>query len=132
MDKKLVATAAAPAAIGPYTQAVRSGALVFTSGQLGLVPGSGLLAGDTLEEQARQALVNLAAVLTASGASLASVLKCTVFMKDLAGFPEFNRIYADFFKEQPPARSCVEVARLPKDALVEIEAVAVVNEASDT
>lgn len=125
MDKRIVHTDAAPAAIGPYSQAVVSGDLVFTSGQVALHPGTGELVGATAVEQAEQAFANLDAVLTAAGATRASVLKCVVFLKDMGEFAAVNEVYARFFEgTEPPARSCVEAARLPKDALFEIEAVA--------
>ena len=124
MGNSIINTDRAPAAIGPYAQAVRVGNALFTSGQLGIVPASGQLA-EGLEAQARQALDNLQAILTEAGFGKGDVVKTTVFMKNLGDFAAFNAIYADFFGDVRPARSCVEVARLPKDGLVEIELVAV-------
>jgi 2-iminobutanoate/2-iminopropanoate deaminase len=123
-----IRTTAAPAAIGPYSQAVAHGQLLFTSGQLPMDPVTGELRKSDIVSAARQALLNLRAVLIAGGADMSAVIKTTVFMKDLRDFQAFNGIYAEFFKEPFPARSCVQVAALPKEALVEIEAVAVRKE----
>lgn len=127
-----ITTDAAPAAIGPYSQAVRTtqapaapGGLIFTSGQLPIDPATGTFVPGGVAEQTTQVLKNLQAVLEAGGSSLAHVVKTTVFLKDMNDFAAMNTVYASFFPSQPPARSTVEVARLPKDALVEIEAVAV-------
>lgn len=126
VQKTPVHTPDAPAAIGPYAQAVQAGAFVFTSGQLPVDPLSGAMPA-TVAEQTRQSLMNVQAILTAAGSSLQRVVKTTVFLKDMNTFAEMNAVYAEFFpKGQVPARSAVEVARLPKDALVEIEAVALV------
>ncbi|MGI5844373.1 MAG: RidA family protein [Candidatus Xenobium sp.] len=119
-----IITENAPAAIGPYSQAIRCGDLVFCSGQLPMDPQSGDLVGKTTAEQTEQALKNLRAVLEAAGSSLDRVLKTTVFLQDLADFAEFNQVYARFFDQVPPARSAVQVARLPRDVRVEVEAVA--------
>jgi 2-iminobutanoate/2-iminopropanoate deaminase len=124
-DKKPLSTDKAPAAIGPYSQAVRAGDLLFISGQLPTDPATGEFAGTTVAEQTRQSLGNISAILGAAGLTLANVVKTTVFLKDMNKFGEMNGIYCDFFEDDPPARACVEVARLPKDALVEIEAIAV-------
>ncbi len=123
MSKKQVATTKAPGAIGPYSQAIATGNWVYTSGQLGLDPESGALA-EGVQEQARQALSNLQAILQEAGASLDHVVKTTVFLKDMNDFAVVNEVYSTFFTEPYPARSAIEVARLPKDGLVEIEAVA--------
>ncbi len=123
--KKILATSAAPAAIGPYSQGVDGGAIVITSGQLPIDPATGAFAGDTIAEQTRQSLVNVQAVLAAAGLGMENVVKTTVFLKDMNDFAAMNEVYASFFPADPPARSAVEVARLPKDALVEIEAIAV-------
>ena len=120
---KTVSTPNAPAAIGPYSQAQISGSFVFTSGQIGIDPATGSVAPD-VEAQAHQVFRNLAAVLEAAGSSISKVLKTTVFIKDMADFGKVNAIYAQYFTEPFPARSCVEVARLPKDVLIECEAVA--------
>ena len=125
MSKEVVSTAGAPAAIGPYSQAIVSGELVFTSGQIALDPETGELVGATAVEQAERSFANLDAVLSAAGASRASVVKCVVFLKDMGDFAAVNEVYARFFEGlEAPARSCVEAARLPKDALFEIEAIA--------
>jgi 2-iminobutanoate/2-iminopropanoate deaminase len=121
--KSLVSTDKAAPAAGPYSQATRTEQLVFASGQLPIDPGSGNMP-DGIEQQTRQSLANLSAVLEAGGASLASVMKTTVFLKNMTDFAAMNAIYAGFFGDAPPARSTIEVARLPKDALVEIEAIA--------
>ena len=120
----IIHTDSAPAAVGPYSQAIMAGNLLFTSGQLGLVPETGMLP-ESVEAQAEQSLKNIGAILKASGLGTADVVKTTVFIRDMNDFAAVNRIYAAFFGDHKPARSCVEVARLPKDGLVEIEAVAV-------
>jgi 2-iminobutanoate/2-iminopropanoate deaminase len=125
--RQIVQTPAAPAAIGPYSQAIRVGNLIFTSGQIPLEPVSGQLITGTIEEQTRQVLQNVKAVLEAAGSGLQSVVKTTVFIKSMDDFARVNAVYAEFFPADPPARSCVEVARLPKDVGVEIEVVAFVN-----
>lgn len=118
-----VNTDKAPAAVGPYSQGMTSGNLVFTSGQLPIVPATGTMP-ETIEEQAETSLENLKAVLETAGSSMHRVIKTTVFLSDMANFAAVNAIYATYFSEPFPARSCVQVARLPKDALVEIEAIA--------
>ncbi len=124
MSKTVISTAAAPAAIGPYSQAIRTADLLFVSGQIPLDPATGqLLAGD-VRLQTRQVLKNLAAILEAGGSSLSRVVKTTVYLRDLGEFAAMNEVYAEFFGEQPPARATVQVARLPRDAAVEIEVVA--------
>ena len=120
----IIHTDSAPAAVGPYSQAIMAGNLLFTSGQLGLVPETGMLP-ESVEAQAEQSLKNIGAILKASGLGKTDVVKTTVFIRDMNDFAAVNRIYAAFFGDHKPARSCVEVARLPKDGLVEIEAVAV-------
>ncbi|MNZ61010.1 Enamine/imine deaminase [compost metagenome] len=123
MAKQVISTTAAPGAIGPYSQAVQIGDFVFTSGQLGLIPETGQLA-EGVEAQAKQSLRNVSAILEAAGSSLDKVIKTTVFLKDMNDFAKVNEIYGSFFAEPYPARSAVEVARLPKDGLVEIEVIA--------
>ncbi len=126
-SKIAIHTAEAPAAIGPYSQAIRIGNLVFTSGQIALDPVTGQLVSGGIEVQTHRVLQNLGAVLAAAGLDFTSVVKTTVFLKDMNHFPAVNAIYAEYFqaKDGPaPARSTVEVARLPKDVLVEIEAIA--------
>lgn len=114
----------APAAVGPYSQAVDCGEYVFCSGQIPLVPETGLLAEGGIEIQARQMFSNIKAVLAAAGLDFSHVVKTTVFMTDLSQFAVFNGIYGEYFPENPPARSCVEVSALPKGALVECEVIA--------
>ncbi len=128
-QKQAVATAAAPAAIGPYSQAVRVGGLLYTSGQVGFEPATGLLVAGGIEAQTRRVLENLKAVLEAGGSSLDRVLKTLVFLKNMEDFAAMNAIYAEYLAPAggvAPARSTIEAARLPKDALVEIEAIALV------
>ena len=127
MDKQTISTDQAPAAIGPYNQAVKTGSLLFTSGQIPLDPTSGDVVKGNIREQARQVLENLKAVLTAGGASLESVVKTTCFLDDMKDFAQFNEVYQQYFTGDAPSRSCVAVDRLPKDVLVEIEAIAVVR-----
>ncbi|OQY24477.1 MAG: reactive intermediate/imine deaminase [Anaerolineaceae bacterium 4572_32.1] len=124
MNKQIIATDKAPAAVGPYSQGTRLGDLIFTAGQLGLVPGSKEFAGPDIESQTRQALENLKAVLEAGDSCLEHVLKTTVFLQDMGEFGQMNGVYAEFFPENPPARSAVQVAALPLGGRVEIEAVA--------
>jgi len=114
----------APKAIGPYSQAIRSGSLVFCSGQTPIVPDTNKMVDGEIGPQTRQALMNLLAVLKAEGLSLADVVKTTVFLKNFRDFPAMNAVYAEVFGEHQPARSTVEVSRLPLDALVEIECIA--------
>lgn len=127
MKREIIATSHAPGAIGPYSQGVSTGALVFTAGQIGLDPATGKLA-DGLEAQTHQVLTNLAAILAAAGSSLDLVIKTTIFLQDMADFKTVNTIYGAAFNNAPPARSTVAVAGLPLGALVEIEAVALVGE----
>lgn len=122
---QVINTKAAPAALGPYSQAIKAGNTVYISGQLGLIPATGEFAGPTAPEQAKQALENLAGILKEAGCSPANVVKTTVLLADIADFAAVNEVYAQVFKKDPPARSCFAVACLPKNALVEIEAIAV-------
>jgi 2-iminobutanoate/2-iminopropanoate deaminase len=125
MDKTIVKTANAPSAIGPYSQGVIAGGkLLFTAGQVAIDPASGKVIEGDVRVQTRQAMKNVEAILTEAGASLASVVKTTVFLKDMNDFAAMNETYGEFFKENPPSRSTVEVVRLPKDVRVEIEAIA--------
>jgi len=121
---RVIATDKAPAAIGPYSQAICTRDLVFTAGQAGLDPKTAKLAEGGIKAQTRQTLQNISAILEAAGSSLAKVVKTTVFLQDIGDFAEMNAIYAEFFSQQPPARSTVQVAALPLGALVEIEAIA--------
>ena len=122
--KKILATAAAPAAIGPYSQGVEAGGLVITSGLLPIDPATGAFAEGGIAEQTRQSLENVKAILAQAGLGMENIIKTTVFLKDMNDFAAMNEAYAAFFPSNPPARSAVEVARLPKDASVEIEAIA--------
>ena len=125
MAAKIITASNAPAALGPYSHAVLSGDTLFTSGQVPLVPETGALAGDTIEVQARQVFHNIEAVLAAADMTFENVVKTTVFLTDLADFPAMNAIYADWFPSNPPARSCVQVAKLPAGARMEMEVIAV-------
>ncbi|ATW28024.1 RidA family protein [Candidatus Formimonas warabiya] len=125
MSKEAVSTSKAPKAIGPYSQAILTGNHIYTSGQIPIDPATGNIAGTDIETQGRQVLENLKNILEASGSGLGKVIKTVVFIKDLNDFALINEIYAAYFSEPYPARSCVEVSRLPKDVLVEIEAVAI-------
>ena len=120
----IISTPNAPAAIGPYSQAVRVGAALYTSGQLGLDPATGTLP-EGVEAQTRQSLTNIGAILDAAGYAVADVVKTTVFIRSMDDFARVNAVYSAFFGDHKPARSCVEVSRLPKDGLVEIAVVAV-------
>jgi 2-iminobutanoate/2-iminopropanoate deaminase len=125
--KEIIATDRAPKAIGPYSQATRHNGLVYSSGQIPLDPATGQLIEGGIVEQTARVLENLKGVLEAAGAGLDSVLKTTVFLKDMAEFGSMNEVYAKYFGTNPPARATVEVARLPRDARVEIEAIAFVK-----
>lgn len=122
---KAISTKRAPAAIGPYSQAIEIGDTIFTSGVIPIIPETGALAGASVEDQARQVFTNIRNLLEDSGSSIEKVIKTTVFIKDMNDFKRINDIYATFFKEPYPARSCVEVARLPKDVKLEVEAIAI-------
>lgn len=126
MKIEVISTKNAPKAIGPYSQAIRIQDMVYTSGQIPADPLSGEVVGGGIENQTKQALENLKAVLIEAGTGLENVIKSTIFIKDMKDFALVNQIYGQYFKEPYPARSCVEVARLPKDVLIEIEAVAIV------
>jgi len=123
-----IASGQAPAAVGPYSQAIRAGNLLFLSGQLGLDPATGALAGPGVADEARQALRNLAAVLAAAGTGMDAIAKATVYLTDMADFAAVNAVYAEFFAAPFPARACVAVAALPKGGRVEVEAIAVLPE----
>ncbi len=127
MEKTPISTAHAPAAIGPYNQAIRCGQFVYTSGQIPLDPLSGEIVGSDIQTQTQRVLQNLAAVLSSAGASLNSVIKTTVFLVHMSDFQAMNAVYADYFSDITPARSTVTVAELPRNALVEIECVALVE-----
>ncbi len=122
--KKIISTSDAPAAIGPYSQAIRSGGFIFCSGQIPLDPKSGQIVSDDIDAQTRRVLDNISAVLKSEGISLSDVLKTTIFLTDLGNFQIVNEIYGSYFNQQPPARSTVQVSALPKGAKVEIEVIA--------
>lgn len=124
MAKDVISTTAAPAAIGPYSQATRVGDLLFVSGQIPLDPRTGDLIQGDIRAQTRRVLENLAAIVQSAGSSLDRVVKTTVYLRDLGDFAPMNEVYTEFFKEQPPARATVQVARLPRDAGVEIDLIA--------
>ncbi|TAK58080.1 MAG: RidA family protein [Bacteroidetes bacterium] len=125
MSKSIVLTPNAPAPIGPYSQGVKvNGTLIFTAGQIPLDPSTGRLVEGDIKAQTRRSLQNVQAILETAGASLETVIKTTVFLKDMSEFPAMNEVYGEFFNSNPPARSTVEVSRLPKDVRIEIEAIA--------
>jgi len=125
--REVVSTDRAPGAVGPYSQAIRTGNLVFASGQVALDPATGKLVDGGIEEQTRQVLANLSAVLEAAGTTLERVVRSTVYLTDLGDFERVNAIYAEWFSQAPPARVCVEVSRLPKESRVEIDAIALLS-----
>lgn len=124
MSRQIIRTDKAPGAIGPYNQGVRAGGFLFTAGQIPLDPQTMQVVGTTAAEQARQALQNAKAIVEAAGLTMDDVVKATVFIRDMGQFAAINEVYATFFPGDPPARSVVEVSRLPKDVLVEVELVA--------
>ena len=128
MQRTILTTKKAPAAIGPYSQGVVAGqTFVFTAGQIALNPATGEIVGGDIKVQTRQVLENIKAILEEAGSNLASVIKTTVYLKDMGEFASMNEVYASFFPQSPPARSTVEVSRLPRDVRVEIEAIAVIS-----
>jgi 2-iminobutanoate/2-iminopropanoate deaminase len=126
--KKIISTTEAPAAIGPYSQAVRVGSMIFCAGQIPLDPKTGQIVSEDIAEQTRRVLDNVTAILQAEQLSLANVIKTTVFLADFGDFQKMNEVYATYFKDQPPARSTVGVSTLPKNARVEIEVIAFADE----
>ena len=126
MKKEIINTEKAPAALGPYSQAIKAGNTIYVSGQIPLIPETMEIISDDVQEQTKQSLENVKAVLEAAGATLNDVVKASVFIKDMNESAKINEIYATYFTENKPARACVEVARLPKDVKVEIEVIAVV------
>jgi 2-iminobutanoate/2-iminopropanoate deaminase len=122
--RDVIATGQAPQAIGPYSQAIRAQGLIFTSGQIAIDPATQQVVAGDVSVQTDRVLKNLSAILQASGSSVEKVLRCTVFLKNMADFAAMNEVYGRYFKQAPPARSTVEVARLPKDVLVEIDVIA--------
>ena len=127
MTKQIISTDKAPQAIGPYSQAVCVGDMIYTSGMIPIIPETGELETGDIKAQAKQAIGNLIALLEAAGSSADKVVKTTVFIKDMNDFAAVNEVYSTFFAGDCPARSCVEVARLPKDVLIEIECIAIKN-----
>jgi 2-iminobutanoate/2-iminopropanoate deaminase len=125
--KEIIKTERAPKAIGPYSAGIKTEQLVFTAGQLGIIPESGNIIDGGIENETRQALLNIQQILESAGSSLDLGVKTTVFLRDMTEFTRMNTVYAEFFTENPPARSTVQVAALPKGAAVEIEAIALVN-----
>ena len=121
---EIISTEQAPKALGPYSQAIRANGFIFCSGQIPLDPAANAVVATTIEDQTRQAITNLGNVLRAAGSSLAKVVKTTVFISDMNDFAALNGVYAEMFGDAKPARSCVQVARLPKDVKIEIEAIA--------
>ena len=127
MDKEIISTPLAPSAIGPYSQAVRTGNLLFVSGQIPIDPSTGKLIDDrSIKGQTQRALENLLAIVAAAGGSAENVLKTTVFLRDMEDFAEMNAAYSQFFRSSPPARSTIEAARLPRDVSVEIDCIAII------
>jgi 2-iminobutanoate/2-iminopropanoate deaminase len=124
VPREIVKTDAAPQAIGPYSQAIKANGFVFVSGQTALDPRTGQMVGQDIKTQTRRVLDNIKAVLHAAGTSLDNVVRCSVFLKDMNDFGPMNEEYGSYFKEVPPARTTVQVAKLPRDALVEIDAIA--------
>lgn len=125
MSRQVVSTDKAPAAIGPYSQAIKAGGFVFTSGQIPIDPASGKIEASDITGQTEQVMKNLEAVLKTAGTDFSKVVKTTIFLVDLAHFATVNEIYAKRFQKEPPARSCIQVSKLPKDSLVEIEMIAI-------
>ena len=123
--KKVISTSNAPAAIGPYSQAIEINGMLFISGQIPLNPTNGEISGSAIKEQTKQVLENLKAVLTEAGYSIGNVVKTTCYLTNMNDFPEMNEVYASYFKENPPARATIGVSKLPKGVLVEIDAIAI-------
>ena len=125
MMKQVIQTNNAPQAIGPYSQAIMVNDILYVSGQIPVIPATGVIVSDQVEEQARQVMENVKAVVEAAGLTLEHVVKTNVFIKNMDDFAKINAVYSEYFKENCPARACVEVARLPKDVLLEMDAIAV-------
>lgn len=126
MNREIISTTKAPSAIGPYSQGVKVGNMIYTSGQIPVNPETGELEMD-IKKATKRSMENIKAILEEAGTTLENIIKTTIFLKDMNDFALVNEVYASFFKENPPSRSCVEVARLPKDAVIEIEAIATVE-----
>ena len=126
MSKKIIQSADAPAPIGPYSQAVQAGNMLFVSGQVPIDPATGAVVQTNITEETQQVMKNLGAILQAAGSSFAQVVKCTIFIRDMGQFSAINEAYGQYFSENPPARETVEVSRLPKDVNVEISCIAIV------
>ncbi len=124
MKKDIILTSSAPAPIGPYSQAIRANGFLFCSGQVALDPKTGVVVGTDVETQTKRVMQSIEEILKAAGCDFTKVVKTTIFLKNMADFPRVNEIYGSYFKTEPPARSTVEVARLPKDVLVEVEVTA--------
>jgi 2-iminobutanoate/2-iminopropanoate deaminase len=127
VKKEIISTENAPAAVGPYSQAVKAGQFLYTAGQVPLDPATGKLVEPDIRAQTKRAILNLQSILEAAGTSLDQVVKTTVFLQDMGHFAAMNEVYGQFFGNQPPARSTVEVAQLPLGALIEIEAIALIS-----
>ncbi|MCB2288743.1 RidA family protein [Clostridium sp. CS001] len=127
MEKQIISTTNAPAAIGPYSQAVKVGNLLYTSGQLAINSATGEFINDDIKKATAQSLDNVKAILAEAGTTLDKVVKTLVFLKDMNDFADMNEVYAKYFSTNPPARSCVQAGKLPKDALIEIEVIAIVE-----
>ncbi len=121
---KVISTPKAPAAVGPYSQAILSGGTLYASGQIAIDPKTSILVGNTIDEQTKQVMTNIGEVLKAAGYTFKDVVKATIFITDMNSFGVVNKIYGEYFTENPPARSCVEVSALPKGALIEVEVIA--------
>jgi 2-iminobutanoate/2-iminopropanoate deaminase len=128
MPKKIIATDKAPAAIGPYSQAVQNGPFIFVSGQIPLNPGTGTLVTGDIRTQTVRVMDNIAAILQKAGQSMSAISKCTIYLKDLSNFGDVNEVYGSYFDSDPPARATVEVSSLPKDVDIEIDAIAYVED----
>ena len=126
MEKQIISTSKAPAAIGPYSQAIKVGELLYTSGQLPINASTGEFINNDIEKATAQSLENVKAILEEAGTSLDKVVKTLVFIKDMNDFADMNEVYSQYFSANPPARSCIQAGKLPKDALVEIEVIAIV------
>ncbi len=125
MSKKVIYSTNAPEPIGPYSQAIQAGNLLFVSGQVAIQKSTGNIITSTIQEETHQVMKNLSEILTAAGFDFSHVVKCTIFLKDMNNFPEVNEVYGSYFQKEPPARETVEVSRLPKDVHVEISCIAV-------